>query len=45
MPRSVQIGVLTFTTLIVGGAVALAYSRGPALILDLANGAASFFCL
>ena len=46
MPEAVVKGsVFVAVSLLVVGALALAYARGDALILDLAAGVAAFFCL
>jgi hypothetical protein len=43
--RYAYTAALAVTAVLVSGAIALAYANGGALILDIANSAATFFCL
>lgn len=45
MPAAVKITVFGAVTALVGGAVVLIALYGPAILLDMAAGAAAFICL
>lgn len=45
MELGIKIAAFGVITAIVGGAVYLIAARGPAIILDMAAGAAAFICL
>lgn len=45
VPPAVRFGVLVLLAALVGGAGLLALSRGPAILIDLAGGVKTFFCL
>ncbi|MGI9479979.1 MAG: hypothetical protein ACR2PI_24980 [Hyphomicrobiaceae bacterium] len=45
MPISLKLAIAGALTALVGGAVYLLIVRGPAMLLDMAAGAAAFICL
>lgn len=45
MPISLKFAIAGALTALVGGAVYLLIVRGPAMLLDMAAGAAAFICL
>ena len=45
MPLSLKLTITGALTALVGGAVYLLIVRGPAMLLDMAAGAAAFICL
>ena len=44
-PRAVRYAVLAAVAILLGGAILLATIRGPAILIDLASGVKTFFCL
>ncbi|MEM7776864.1 MAG: hypothetical protein AAF732_14740 [Pseudomonadota bacterium] len=45
MPIAVQSGLFAVVGALIAGALYLAWSRGPAVIVDLSGGLAAIFCL
>ncbi|MGF1649900.1 MAG: hypothetical protein ACFCUN_05565 [Hyphomicrobiaceae bacterium] len=45
MPGAVRVGVSVAVAALILGALVVAYSEAPALIVELATGAAALFCL